>query len=194
MSEEKYTFDNPMHITLEQSKLLASAIRTQILEAIGEVPRTAKQVADLLRKTPGNVHYHIQRLYEGGLLELVETREVGGVVEKYYKAKSKYFTTDPRNGQVDDIELSDLPHYNVKYSSSHRSFGRLMLSEAEKQEAMRRVNELFAEFAARPDDPEIERVEYSIALEMLKVLLAEEVESETDITEDDSKKANEEKK
>jgi DNA-binding transcriptional ArsR family regulator len=186
MSEEKYSIDNPMYITLEQSKLIASAIRTQILDALGEVPRTAKQVADLLRKTPGNVHYHIQRLYEGELLELVETREVGGVVEKYYKAKSTYFTTDRRAGDPDQVALSDLPHYNVKYSASHRSFGHLMLSEAEVQEVRKRLHELFAEFSSRPDDPGVVREEYAVAYEMLKV-----VPDETEVNETEPKEPNE---
>ncbi|UFJ40820.1 helix-turn-helix domain-containing protein [Brevibacillus humidisoli] len=78
-------------ISIEQQKLLASAIRIQILHAIAEVPRTAKQVADLLRQTPGNIHYHMQRLADGGLIKLVETREVSGIVEKYYQSVGTVF-------------------------------------------------------------------------------------------------------
>ncbi|MDP4098366.1 helix-turn-helix domain-containing protein [Paenibacillus sp. P96] len=78
-------------INEQQKKLLQSALRITIMHALGHEPRTAKQVADQLHKTPGNVHYHIQRLYEGGLLELADTRTQGGIVEKYYKAKGTRF-------------------------------------------------------------------------------------------------------
>lgn len=91
-----------MSISIEQRKLLASAIRIKILHMIAGTPRTAKQVADLLNETPGNIHYHIQRLYDGGLVELVETREVAGILEKYYKAKNTRFVpnTPPPNNQL----------------------------------------------------------------------------------------------
>jgi DNA-binding transcriptional ArsR family regulator len=84
-----------MNISLEQHKLLANALRIKILHTL-EVPRTAKQVADILGQTPGNVHYHIQRLYDGKLLELVETREVNGIMEKYYKAYATWFNVNPK--------------------------------------------------------------------------------------------------
>ena len=80
-----------MEITLEQQKLISSAIRIQILHLLADTPRTAKQVADILSETPGNIHYHVQKLLHGNLLDLVETREVGGIVEKYYKSKGTRF-------------------------------------------------------------------------------------------------------
>lgn len=52
---------------------------------------TAKQVATKLNKSTGSVHYHVQILYDGGLLELVDTKEKRGIIEKYYKAKSAHF-------------------------------------------------------------------------------------------------------
>ncbi|MFB5761646.1 ArsR/SmtB family transcription factor [Paenibacillus medicaginis] len=78
-------------INEQQKKLLQSALRITIMHALGNEPKTAKQVADQLHKTPGNVHYHIQRLYEAGLLELADTRTQAGIVEKYYKAKGTRF-------------------------------------------------------------------------------------------------------
>ncbi|TPE68861.1 ArsR/SmtB family transcription factor [Halalkalibacterium halodurans] len=80
-----------LSISIEQSKLLGSALRVKILHALEDVPKTAKQVADQLGQTPGNIHYHIQRLYEGQLIDLIETKEIGGIVEKYYRAKSTWF-------------------------------------------------------------------------------------------------------
>ncbi len=57
---------------------------------------TAKQVANALEESGGNVHYHIQRLLQGGLITLTNTREVGGITEKYYQAPSTRFSTKQR--------------------------------------------------------------------------------------------------
>lgn len=80
-----------VEIDLEQQKLISSAIRIRILHLLADTPRTAKQVADTLGETPGNVHYHVQKLLHGNLVDLVATREVGGIVEKYYKSKGTRF-------------------------------------------------------------------------------------------------------
>lgn len=82
---------HPFSISIEQRKLLASAVRVKILHAVKDTPRTVKQLSDLLGETPGNVHYHIQRLVEGKLLELVETKIVNGIAEKYYKSHATIF-------------------------------------------------------------------------------------------------------
>ncbi|MEQ7049100.1 winged helix-turn-helix domain-containing protein [Paenibacillaceae sp. P-4] len=82
-----------VEISVEQAKLLGSAQRVKIIATLANKPKTAKQVADELGESPGNIHYHIQKLYVGQLIDLVETRTVGGIVEKYYKSKAKWFNT-----------------------------------------------------------------------------------------------------
>lgn len=74
-----------------EQKLIAHPLRTRILHATAERPMTAKQTATALGETPGNVHYHLQRLLAGGLVEITETRTVKGITEKYYKARSTRF-------------------------------------------------------------------------------------------------------
>lgn len=124
----------PLQISVEQSKLLGNALRIKIITTLLETPKTAKQVADQLGNSPGSVHYHIQKLYEGGLIELVETKEVGGIIEKYYKAKSKWFsapeTTDPvlREG------------FNSTYSSTTSL--RVFLKEEDREEFIEDVKSL----------------------------------------------------
>jgi len=80
-----------MEINLEQQKLISTPIRVKIIYLLNEQIMTAKQVADELGKTAGSIHYHIQQLYKGGILELAETRENKGIVEKYYRAKATHF-------------------------------------------------------------------------------------------------------
>ena len=98
--------EQPLIIDDKQNKLLQNALRIKIMHALSREAMTSKQVADLLRKTPGNVHYHIQRLYEGGLLELSDTRSVAGIVEKYYAAKASQFRF-PGRAEGDSWQADD---------------------------------------------------------------------------------------
>lgn len=82
-----------MNISIEQAKLLGNALRIKIISKLVDSPKTAKQVAVLLGQSGGNIHYHIKKLYEGDLLELVEEKKVGGVTEKYYQSKGKWFNS-----------------------------------------------------------------------------------------------------
>ncbi|NGQ94202.1 winged helix-turn-helix transcriptional regulator [Brevibacillus sp. SYP-B805] len=140
-------------ITLEQQKLLASAIRIQILHLLAQEPRTAKQVADLLGQSPGNVHYHIQRLHDGGLIELTETREVGGIVEKYYKAHHTRF------------HLIGFPD---SQKGKERLMSHLLLTAKEREELRKELEALLLRWESRiPTQSEepLEEVEVLIQLQ-----------------------------
>lgn len=67
-----------MEITLDQQKLISSPLRAKIIYLLNERAMTAKQVADELRKSNGSIHYHIQQLYNGGIIELVKTKDNKG--------------------------------------------------------------------------------------------------------------------
>ncbi len=84
-------FEDRLTISAEQQKLISNATRIQILHLLKDETLTAKQVSTKLNKSAGSVHYHIQILFDGGLLELVDTKEKRGIIEKYYKAKSAHF-------------------------------------------------------------------------------------------------------
>lgn len=83
--------EEAMEITLEQQKLISSPLRAKIIYLLYKKEMTAKQVADELEKTTGSIHYHIQQLYNGGILELTGTNNNKGIIEKYYRAKAVEF-------------------------------------------------------------------------------------------------------
>jgi DNA-binding transcriptional ArsR family regulator len=149
-------------ITLRQRKLLANALRIKILHVLADTPRTAKQVADLLGESPGNVHYHIKQLYNGGLLEQVETRESHGILEKYYKAKSTR------------LRLGGDPAHAVVYS-------RLMLSDSEAEQLIQELTEVvhrWEQLTARRSSDGAEEREIRIVLDR--------VDNESDVKGGDS--------
>jgi DNA-binding transcriptional ArsR family regulator len=78
-------------LTEGQYKLVAHPLRIRILHALRSGELTAAQVADHLGESRGNVHYHIQKLNAGGLVEVTRTAPNGGIVERYYRAATARF-------------------------------------------------------------------------------------------------------
>jgi DNA-binding transcriptional ArsR family regulator len=74
---------------LETLKVLSDPLRMQIIELMGDQPRTVKQVARQLDVTPNKLYYHIKLLDDHGLIRVVETRLVSGIVEKHYQTTAK---------------------------------------------------------------------------------------------------------
>jgi DNA-binding transcriptional ArsR family regulator len=79
---------------LETLKVLADSLRTQLLETLAMEPLTVKQAADRLGLAPSKLYYHVNLLEQHGLLQVVETRMVANMVEKYYQAVATSFRVD----------------------------------------------------------------------------------------------------
>jgi len=77
--------------SLEQLRAVADMLRMRIVDALRERPMTVTQLGDILGIAPAKVHYHVRELEKVGLLHLVETREKGGILEKYYQPIARDF-------------------------------------------------------------------------------------------------------
>ncbi|HEX6778577.1 MAG TPA: winged helix-turn-helix domain-containing protein, partial [Ktedonobacterales bacterium] len=75
--------------TIEQMRALAEELRIRIIEALGRQAMTSKQLALLLGEAPARVHYHLHELEKVGLVNLVDIREKGNMLEKYYRAVAR---------------------------------------------------------------------------------------------------------
>ncbi|CAM5796051.1 hypothetical protein I532_22455 [Brevibacillus borstelensis AK1] len=74
----------------EALKSLAIPERVKILELFEDLePRTAKQIATELGENAARLHYHVKELVRVGLLQQVDTRVKGSIVEKYYEPVAK---------------------------------------------------------------------------------------------------------
>lgn len=76
---------------LETLKVVAEPLRMQLLELMLHQPRTAKQLAAALKVPQTKLYYHINLLETSGLIRLVGTRMVSGIVEKHYRAVAMSF-------------------------------------------------------------------------------------------------------
>jgi len=80
---------------LDQLKAMSDPLRVNIVRALGDKPMTTSQVARKLGLKPNRLYYHITELERVGLLEVVETRQKGNLLEKYYQPVARLFRIDP---------------------------------------------------------------------------------------------------
>lgn len=72
--------------TTEEIKIYSDPYRLRILHVFRRFgkPATVKEIADELGELPAKVHYHVKKLEKIGLLTLVNTKEINGIIAKYY--------------------------------------------------------------------------------------------------------------
>jgi DNA-binding transcriptional ArsR family regulator len=80
---------------LEQMRTVADDLRRRIVDSLAARAMTVTQLGDLLGVAPAKTHYHVRELERVGLVKLVETREKGGVLEKYYRTVAKVLAVSP---------------------------------------------------------------------------------------------------
>ena len=73
--------------TAEEVKMIFEPYRLKILKVIhkSEKEMTVKQIATQLEQAPNKVHYHVKKLHDFGVLDLVRTENINGIIAKFYK-------------------------------------------------------------------------------------------------------------
>src|SRR5215469_7169992 len=83
---DSYAIEN-----IEQVRAMADELRIRIVDQLLLRPMTVTQVGEALGTAPNKIHYHVRELERLGLVVLAETREKGGILEKYYRPVAKSF-------------------------------------------------------------------------------------------------------
>jgi DNA-binding transcriptional ArsR family regulator len=92
--------------TTQQIQAIAHPLRQRALNLLVDAPYTNKQLASVLQVSPPRLHFHMRELLEAGLVEIVEERPKGGILEKYYRSIARILRLSPQISQVaDDAEL-----------------------------------------------------------------------------------------
>ncbi len=86
---ESYEIEN-----IEQLRAIADMLRVRIIDLLLKQPMTVTQIGDELGEAPAKIHYHVRELEKAGLVRLVETREKGGILEKYYQPIAREFSVE----------------------------------------------------------------------------------------------------
>lgn len=81
--------------TLEQLKMITNPKRLAVLKTFAPLkPLSAKMIAEELGETTSKIHYHLKELLKNGILEVVETREINGIIEKLYLPTAKKISVE----------------------------------------------------------------------------------------------------
>jgi DNA-binding transcriptional ArsR family regulator len=84
--------ERELHVTeIETLKILSDALRSRILDLLRAEPLTVKQLAAMLKLAPKKLYYHVNLMEQHGLIRIVSTRLVSGIVEKTYRATAYLF-------------------------------------------------------------------------------------------------------
>ncbi|HEY7832539.1 MAG TPA: helix-turn-helix domain-containing protein [Ktedonobacterales bacterium] len=81
--------------SIEQVRGIADELRLRVGNVLISQPMTVTQLGALLNEPPAKIHYHVRELERLGVVKLVETREKGGILEKYYRAVAKNIIVPP---------------------------------------------------------------------------------------------------
>jgi len=104
MSRQSILGGMPESPGLDDLRVLAHPVRLRILSLLTGAAMSAAEAARELGETQANVSYHLRRLHEAGLLDVVEEVRIRGGLAKRYRhdpeSGSRFTSTDPREGQL----------------------------------------------------------------------------------------------
>jgi DNA-binding transcriptional ArsR family regulator len=80
---------------LETLKVISDSTRIRVGEMLADKPYTVKELAKALDLTPTKLYYHINLLEAHGLIRVVGTRIVSGIIEKQYRMVAYSIDLDP---------------------------------------------------------------------------------------------------
>lgn len=89
--------------TEERIKAFTHPYRMKLIHVFRETRRsmTATEVARMLGEGPGKVHYHMRVLEAAGLVAVVRTETVNGIVARYYEPTARHYSvSDAARGAV----------------------------------------------------------------------------------------------
>ncbi|WP_433948933.1 ArsR/SmtB family transcription factor [Paenibacillus taichungensis] len=124
--------------TIEEIKVYSDPYRIQIMNMFNKQgrPSTVKEIADQMGEVPAKVHYHVKKLEKIGLLTIVSTREINGIIAKYYepfKGEIQLRNEDEENSPLKEVFRSEtFKLLNEMFEQSRRRF----MNQAENGDRM----------------------------------------------------------
>jgi DNA-binding transcriptional ArsR family regulator len=142
-----------------QVKALGHPLRNTILGLLHERAATVSELALALERPKSTVAHHVKVLAEAGLVQVVRTRRVRAIEERFYGRTARmFYVRVERSGEGDDLPR-DFNDFEVAARESADAYreGKLWgfirharISEAQASEFWERMAELVAEFEQLP--------------------------------------------
>src|SRR5262245_8987843 len=142
-----------------QVKAISHPLRTTILSLLHERAATVTELAAALARPKSTVAHHVKVLAEAGLLQVVRTRRVRAIDERFYGRTARMFFVGVERGTDSDDMPRDFNDFEVAAQESAAAFhdGKLWgfirharISEVQVSAFWERMAELVAEFDRLP--------------------------------------------
>jgi len=155
-----YELADRIALTLpSQVKALSHPIRTTILGLLHERAATVSELAVALGRPKSTVAHHVKVLADAGLVQVVRTRRVRAIEERFYGRTARMFYVSVERGPEGEEMPRDFNDFEVAARESAGAFhdGKLWgfirharISEGQASEFWERMAELVAEFDRLP--------------------------------------------
>jgi DNA-binding transcriptional ArsR family regulator len=145
--------------TPAQVKAISHPLRTAILGLLHERAATVAELAAALGRPKSTVAHHVKVLTEAGIVQVVRTRRVRAIDERFYGRTARMFTIAVGQSPEGDELPRDFNDFEVAARESGNAYrdGKLWgfirharISEAQASEFWDRMAELVAEFEQLP--------------------------------------------
>ncbi len=143
----------------DQVKALSHPLRTTILGLLHERAATVTELAAAVERPKSTVAHHVRVLGEAGLVQVVRTRRVRAIDERFYGRTARMFYVGVERSADDDPLPRDFNDFEVAARESAAAFldGKLWgfirharISEEQASAFWERMAELVAEFDRLP--------------------------------------------
>ena len=141
-----------------QVKAISHTLRNTILGLLHERAATVSELAAALERPKSTVAHHVKVLHEAGLLQVVRTRRVRAIEERFYGRTARMFYVGVERSTDGEVPL-DFNDFEVAAGESAAAYleGKVWgfirharISEAQASEFWERMAELVAEFEQLP--------------------------------------------
>jgi DNA-binding transcriptional ArsR family regulator len=142
-----------------QVKAISHPLRTTILSLLHERAATVTELAVAVERPKSTVAHHVKVLSETGLVQVVRTRRVRAIEERFYGRTARMFYVGVERRPDGDDLPRDFNDFEVAAQESGAAYrdGKLWgfirharISEAQVSEFWERMAELVAEFERLP--------------------------------------------
>jgi len=79
---------------IDTLKAVSTPFRQSLMRLMAEKPRTVKEMARELDIPPSRLYYHVNQLEKHGIIRVVSTQVVSGIIEKRYQISARTFRVD----------------------------------------------------------------------------------------------------
>ena len=156
-----YELADEVHVdTVERMKALGDPLRLLIVDLVLERAMSVTELAKRVARPRGSVAHHVDVLVTAGLLQVVRTRKVRAIEERFYGRVAATFVMPHQPGELpfmrEVLAEVDMRHEVGPDSSGGATYRRARIPTERAAEFADRLMKLSLEFVAEPRGGDIE--------------------------------------